>query len=230
MEHLVLTPDLEATITSIDESLDGSDSFSGSEYELSIDVKIVNADYWQPDYTVRNVQQIGIGTLAGTSSRTISYAVRNIGPAKMSGRVGLQSNTHVLDAQNTSVYSEPTSNLDPGREQVYQVSLAVDECELVRNTISADHGDRIDEFEESNNIASVRLHPITRVGFCPEVDDKQDYEAEFGWIEQNGFDVMGYKFEGLNRVEWGVERGNNPIAENAGGGAPIFDPLEADPR
>jgi hypothetical protein len=219
-------------------TIDGnSHSIHDTNRADNTEVIIVNADYWRPDYTVRNIQQVGIGHQqpgagyqGATPSRTISYAVRNVGPARRPGRVGLQSNTHVLDSEGTSVFSEPTPNLDPGDEQVYQASLAVDDCVVITNTISADHQNTVDELEESNNQSAVRLHPITSVGVCPEVDDKQDYEAELGWIEQNGFEVMDKKFEGLNRVEWGTERGNNPIAENVGPGAPILDRLEENPR
>jgi hypothetical protein len=146
----------------------------------------VDANYWRPDYTIRNITQIGLGALGKFPSRIISYAVRNIGPTNVSSQTGfLKSVTEVLDAYTNVFFSESTSDLDPGDEQTYQVSLDVDDCELVTYSISADHLDSIDEFDEHNNIADVRLHPVTSP-MCLEVDHKNEHEAELAWIQQHG--------------------------------------------
>ncbi len=178
--------------------------------DLSNNSKIFTIDtgYWKADYVVRNITHIGIGYSPGSSSRVISYSIRNIGPTNASNGTNLAVSTTKVQAGNTSFFSDLTYGLDPGEEDQYQLNLPVDDCVSLLYIISADYHDTIVEYDENNNFSAIRLHPLTSVGFCPEIDNKQNYEADFAWIQQHGLDAMYDKLESIpGEEEWGTDRG-----------------------
>ena len=182
---------------------------------------LINGDYWRPDYAVREVAPLG----AGNGSRTISYAVRNIGPAVNfnGGPVALPS-TEIVDPSETTMYfSAFLHGLGPGEQQVFETTLPVADCGDVSYLLIADSQDVVDEYDELNNVSEVALAPLTSGGICTPHDQAPgDQDPSLDWIEQNGVSVLYDKFDSLNTEEWGTDRATGM---DIGSGLPILDQL-----
>ena len=182
---------------------------------------LVNADYWRPDYAIREVAAVGVAE----DSRTVSYAVRNIGPADNfdGGPVALAS-TQVLDHTETGLYfSAFLHGLGPGEQQLFEATLPVADCGALNYLLIADSLDVVEEYDEHNNMAEVALSPLTAGGFCAPYDQApDDGDPSLEWIEQNGVSVMYDKFDSLNTEQWGTDRATGV---DLGTGLPILDRL-----
>ncbi|MGB5199504.1 MAG: CARDB domain-containing protein [Sedimenticolaceae bacterium] len=184
---------------------------------------IIDQDYWRPDYVIRDIAPAGLGQ----NTRTISFAIRNIGPRDgANGRAIPIASTRVTDVGGSTVhFSALTSNLAPGEQQVFEAALPIDDCHTLTYLVTADSLDAVDEYDESNNSAEVRLAPPAGIGLCPDVTygGEDNHEAELAWINEHGFEVLDDKFDSLNTVEWGTDRGTNI---DIGPNAPILDRLD----
>ncbi len=182
-----------------DETINDVDRGNNTVYLL------VDADYWRPDYVIRDVSSAA----ADLDARTLNFAVRNIGPTgNFTNGPSPLASTQVTDASGvTTHFSAFTRSLEPGAEQRYEAIVPVDDCDTATYWIEADRLDVIAEYNESNNVTEVRLAPVVSGGVCTSFENGGDqYEPGLEWIEQNGTDVLYDKFDVLNTEEWGSDR------------------------
>ena len=113
------TTDVTFTADGNDETIE---DWNRSNNEIHI---AVNADYWRPDYVLREVGLIGTTTAA---TRDLSFAVRNIGPSDGGGGNSIvRSTARVSTIGGAEVFSGNVYNLAPGAHErdasIYAVML-----------------------------------------------------------------------------------------------------------